>query len=96
MAVNSELESLSKCLESLKDALTKSGRIVVISFHSLEDRMVKQTFKNKPNLIEKKIPLINDELKQDFKVSKVLHPTDDEISMNPRSRSAKMRIIEKL
>lgn len=96
MAVNSELESLSRCLESLKDKIIESGKIVVISFHSLEDRIAKQTFKNKPNIIEKKIPLIDDELKEEYKVSKVLHPTDTEISMNPRSRSAKMRIIEKL
>lgn len=96
MAVNSELESLSKCLEVLKNKLKKSGKIVVISFHSLEDRIAKQSFKTQPNLVEKKIPIFNDTTKEKFTVSKVLLPTNHEISMNPRSRSAKMRVIKKL
>ena len=96
MAVNSELENLSKCLEVLKTKLKRSGKLVVISFHSLEDRIAKQTFKTQPNLVEKKIPIFNDITQEKFTVSKVLLATDDEISMNPRSRSAKMRIIKKL
>ena len=96
MAVNSELENLSKCLEVLKTKLKRSGKLVVISFHSLEDRIAKQTFKTQPNLVEKKIPIFNDITQEKFTVSKVLLATDDEISMNPRSRSAKMRVIEKL
>lgn len=96
MAVNSELESLSECLEVLKKKLLKSGKIVVISFHSLEDRIAKQSFKSQPNLIEKKIPIFNDITKEEFAVSKVFLPTDNEISMNRRSRSAKMRVIKKL
>jgi 16S rRNA (cytosine1402-N4)-methyltransferase len=96
MAVNSELESLSECLEVLKKKLLKSGKIVVISFHSLEDRIAKQSFKTQPNLIEKKIPIFNDITKEEFAVSKVFLPNDNEISINPRSRSAKMRVIKKL
>ena len=96
MAVNSELENLSKCLEVLKAKLKRSGKLVVISFHSLEDRIAKQTFKTQPNLVEKKIPIFNDIIQEKFTVSKVLLATDDEISLNPRSRSAKMRLIEKL
>lgn len=96
MAVNSELENLSNCLEVLKTKLKRSGRLVVISFHSLEDRIAKQTFKTQPNLVEKKIPIFNDIKQEKFTVSKVLLATDDEVSMNPRSRSAKMRLIEKL
>ena len=96
MAVNSELENLSKCLEVLKTKLKRSGKLVVISFHSLEDRIAKQTFKTQPNLVEKKIPIFNDITQEKFTVGKVLFATDDEISMNPRSRSAKMRLIEKL
>ena len=96
MAVNSELENLSKCLEVLKTKLKRSGKLVVISFHSLEDRIAKQTFKTQPNLVEKKIPIFNDITQEKFTVSKVLLATDDEISMNPRSRSAKMRLIKKL
>ena len=67
-----------------------------ISFHSLEDRIAKQSFKTQPNLVEKKIPIFNDTTKEKFTVSKVFLPTNDEISMNPRSRSAKMRVIKKL
>ena len=96
MAVNSELENLSNCLEVLKTKLKRSGRLVVISFHSLEDRIAKQTFKTQPNLVEKKIPIFNDINQEKFTVSKVLLATDDEVSINPRSRSAKMRLIEKL
>ena len=96
MAVNSELENLSNCLEVLKTKLKRSGRLVVISFHSLEDRIAKQTFKTQPNLVEKKIPIFNDIKQEKFTVSKVLLATDDEVSMNPRSRSAKMRLIKKL
>ena len=96
MAVNSELENLSNCLEVLKTKLKRSGRLVVISFHSLEDRIAKQTFKTQPNLVEKKIPIFNDINQEKFTVSKVLLATDYEISMNPRSRSAKMRLIKKL
>ena len=96
MAVNLEIESLSECLEVLKKKLLKSGKIVVISFHSLEDRIAKQSFKPQLNLIEKKIPIFNDITKKEFAVSKVFLPTDNEISMNRRSRSAKMRVIKKL
>ena len=96
MAVNSELENLSDCLEVLKTKLKRSGKLVIISFHSLEDRIAKQTFKTQPNLVEKKIPIFNDIKQEKFTVSKVLLATDDEVSMNPRSRSAKMRLIEKL
>ena len=96
MAVNSELENLSECLEVLKTKLKRSGKLVIISFHSLEDRIAKQTFKTQPNLVEKKIPIFNDIKQEKFTVSKVLLATDDEVSMNPRSRSAKMRLIEKL
>ena len=72
MAVNSELESLSECLEVLKKKLLKSGKIVVISFHSLEDRIAKQSFKPQPNLIEKKIPIF-----QIFKISKMVTMVSD-------------------
>jgi len=96
MAVNSELDSLKICLETLKEKLIKSGRVVIISFHSLEDRIAKHSFKQLPNIIEKKIPILSEEIESRFSVSKIIYPSDKEISMNPRARSAKMRIIEKL
>ena len=96
MAVNSEIENLSVCLEKIKDKLIKSGKLVIITFHSLEDRIAKQTFKPKINLHEKDIPLKYKDVPDEFKISKIIYPSPEEISLNPRARSAKMRIIEKL
>ncbi|MAZ40567.1 16S rRNA (cytosine(1402)-N(4))-methyltransferase [bacterium] len=85
IAVNDELEALKEFLPKGWDALKKDGRLAVISFHSLEDRIVKQFFRNKKHggegvLINKK-PIV---------------PTEDEIHNNPRARSAKLRVIQKL
>ena len=96
MAVNSEFENLKTCLDRIKDKLTKSGKLVIITFHSLEDRIAKQTFKPKINFHEKNLPLIHEDVSDKFKISKIIYPSQEEISMNPRARSAKMRIIEKL
>ncbi len=96
MAVNSEIENLTTCLEKIKDKLIKSGKLVIISFHSLEDRIAKQIFKPKINFHEKDIPLKHKDIPDEFKISKIIYPSPEEISLNPRARSAKMRIIEKL
>ena len=96
MAVNKEIENLSSCLEKIKDKLIKSGKLVIITFHSLEDRIAKQTFKPKINFHEKNIPLKYKDVPDEFKISKIIYPSPEEISVNPRARSAKMRIIEKL
>jgi 16S rRNA (cytosine1402-N4)-methyltransferase len=96
IAVNDEIESLQDCLVNLKTKLKKGGRIVIISFHSLEDRIAKISFKEEVSFIEKKIPLIDDEPMKEFKVSKIIYPDEQELSNNIRSRSAKMRVIEKL
>ena len=96
MAVNSEIENLSVCLEKIKYKLIKSGKLVIITFHSLEDRIAKRTFKPKINFHEKDIPLKNKDVPHEFKISKIIYPSPEEISLNPRARSAKMRIIEKL
>lgn len=81
IAVNKELENLTDGLSSAAGGLKKSGRIVVISYHSLEDRIVKRAF-----LEEKRIRVIT---------KKPLRPGREEISGNPRSRSAKLRVGEK-
>ena len=96
MAVNSEIENLTTCLEKIKDKLIKSGKLVIISFHSLEDRIVKRIFKPKINFHEKDIPFKHKDIPDEFKISKIIYPSPEEISLNPRARSAKMRIIEKL
>ena len=93
--VNSEIDNLQKCLISLKNLLKKGGKIVVISFHSIEDRLVKNLFKHKEKIHEKKIPIKNDSLPE-FIVSKLIIPSDQEVEMNVRSRSARMRVITKL
>jgi len=85
IAVNDELGALAEGLEKGFKLLKKSGRMSVISFHSLEDRMVKRFLKTKEN--EGKALLIN---------KKVILANSDEIKANPRSRSAKLRILEKI
>lgn len=85
ITVNKELERLEKTLPVAFDRLEKGGRIAVISFHSLEDRMVKNFFRTKAKNGE--ATLIN---------KKPIVATKEELAENPRSRSAKLRIIEKV
>ena len=84
IAVNDELGALTEGLEGGFKVLKSGGRMSVISFHSLEDRIVKRFFKEKSDAGEGK--LIN---------KKVILAGDEEIKNNPRARSAKLRIIEK-
>ncbi|MEX0621745.1 MAG: 16S rRNA (cytosine(1402)-N(4))-methyltransferase RsmH [Candidatus Woykebacteria bacterium] len=82
ITVNNELENLEKGLEGAEDLLKKGGRLVVISFHSLEDRVVKNYFKKRWHLtVLTKKPIV---------------PGRDEILNNPRSRSAKMRVAQRV
>lgn len=85
ITVNDEIESLKEGIEKSFNVLSSGGRLAVISFHSLEDRVVKQFFKQQS--VQEKGKLIT---------KKPLIPSDEEIETNPRSRSAKMRIIEKI
>lgn len=82
--VNDELKSLEEGLKRAVPLLRKDGRIAVISFHSLEDRIVKNTFKE----YQKQGVL-------DIITKKPLYPSHDEVVSNPRSRSAKMRVAQK-
>lgn len=85
IAVNRELDSLEEALKKAALYLNKGGRICVISFHSLEDRIVKENFRE----------LVRTErFRLVFK--KVWRPSQEEINDNPRSRSAKMRVIERV
>lgn len=98
IAVNDELNTLQNTLNSCLPCVTKGGRIVIISYHSLEDRIVKNFFRSNSksttiqtdNILSKKMP----ELK--ILTNKPIIPSDEEISMNPRARSAKLRAAEKL
>ena len=87
--VNDELNILKKSIENIKNILKKYGVIVIISYHSLEDRIVKRFFKENEKTKNKDgiFRLLN---------SKVLTPTIEEIKLNPASRSAKMRAAQLL
>jgi len=97
--VNHELEYLEKSLEEALTLLKPGGILVVISFHSLEDRIVKNIFKkNTTNSLPKGLPFIPDgyELKYELINSKVILPSDEELKENNRSHSAKLRGIKKI
>ncbi|WP_439442866.1 16S rRNA (cytosine(1402)-N(4))-methyltransferase RsmH [Listeria aquatica] len=100
IAVNDELSAVE---DSLTDALTllkKDGRISVITFHSLEDRIVKQIFQEaaKGPEVPRGLPVLPDEFQPDFKLveRKPILPSVEEIEHNNRARSAKLRVIEKI
>ena len=97
--VNNELGVLRDALEEAIEMLNVGGRISVITFHSLEDRIVKKLFKEKTTLqLPKDLPYIPEGYEIEFKLinSKVILPSESEISNNLRSHSAKMRVIEKI
>lgn len=98
--VNNELGILENSLLDAFSLLNKGGRLCVITFHSLEDRIVKNTFNNlsKESELAKKLPVVFDELKPKGKLitKKPIVPTEEELELNKRSRSAKLRVIEKL
>ena len=97
--VNDELDTLAGALEDFIDVLGKGGRLCVITFHSLEDRIAKETFNRRlnPCTCPPEFPVCVCGKKADIKkiTKKPLRPTDEEVEENPRSRSAKVRIIEK-
>ena len=94
--VNNELEHLEIALSKLSQLLNKKGVIAVISFHSLEDRIVKNFFKSDIQSLPKDIP-INNVIKDRFHcIKKKIKPSAEEIKRNPRSRSAVMRVYSKL
>jgi len=97
--INRELEDLNECLENSKEFLANKGRLVVISFHSLEDRIVKHFLKKESSTprIPRGLPIMDDQLSSPlFKlVGKAIKPSREEIGVNVRSRSAIMRIGEK-
>ena len=94
--VNNELHHLKMVLSKLHDALKVGGVIVIISFHSLEDRIVKNFFRPEVEELPKDIP-INSYVKETFRcIKKKIRPSSNEIKMNPRSRSAIMRVFSKL
>ncbi|MCC6122509.1 16S rRNA (cytosine(1402)-N(4))-methyltransferase RsmH [Weissella cibaria] len=100
IAVNDELGVVEESLAQALDMLKVGGRISVITFHSLEDRLVKTMFKEKTALPEVPagLPIIPDEMQPDFKLvsRKPILPSEEEMAENHRAHSAKLRVIERL
>lgn len=100
IAVNDELEAVSEVLGTATDRLNVGGRLVVISFHSLEDRVVKNAISSKENgcICPRDFPVCTCGFVQTLKsiVRKPLLPSKKEVEENPRSRSAKLRIAERV
>ena len=100
IAVNAELQTLEEALPELTALLNPGGRIAIISFHSLEDRIVKQYFKRESVdcICPPEQPVCTCEHKASLRLINrhPMTPSDEEISANPRSRSAKLRVAEKL
>ncbi len=98
--VNNELGILKNAILDAFDLLKPGGRLVVITFHSLEDRIVKNVFKNltTDDELSKKLPIVPDNMKAKAKLitKKPIVPSNKELEENKRSRSAKLRIIEKI
>ncbi len=94
--VNQEMEALKEMLTAATDTLKPGGRLVVITYHSLEDRLVKNIMKT-GNVEGKANQDFFGNLQTPFKLvnNKVIVPSEEEIERNPRSRSAKLRIAEK-
>lgn len=96
--INHELEELSSCLQDILTVLAPSGRLVVISFHSLEDRLVKRFIqKHEQDPAPRGLPLQTSQLQRSLrKVGRKQKPTSEEIAHNRRARSAVLRVAEKL
>jgi 16S rRNA (cytosine1402-N4)-methyltransferase len=97
--LNQELEELSLVLPQCVEMLAPAGRIVVISFHSLEDRIVKRYLRDQsnPDVFPSRLPLRSSEMPAPklHLVGKAMRPSSEEVAANPRSRSAVMRVAER-
>jgi len=96
--VNDELGALKDMLMQVSGVLRDGGRIAIITFHSLEDRLVKNFFKNGNFDEEQRVDLYGSGSKNDLKIitRKPITPSQEELKNNPRSRSSKLRIAEKI
>ena len=98
MAINEELMHLEASLPKAFELLNVGGRLLVISFHSLEDRIVKRQFRRWAGYPENRFdstPRQDREIIAELLVRKPLRPTEAEVQRNPRSRSSLMRVLEK-
>ena len=96
--VNGELDELDVILSQIESLLSVNGRLVVISFHSLEDRRVKHFFRRcaRGDRYPPDLPITRDQIRPTLRlVGKLLRPTREEVDLNPRARSAVMRVAER-
>lgn len=96
--VNNELDALKEMLEQLPSVLKKGGRAAIITFHSLEDRIVKVFFRDNTFKAEEENPFVTIEVEKTLKLvnKKPIVANAEEMKRNPRSRSAKLRVAEKI
>ena len=96
--VNNELEVLKIALKSSIELLKVGGRVSVITFHSLEDRIVKEIFNeySKVDSNLSRLPFIPEEYMPKYKVVANITPSTEELEENPRARSSRLRVIEKI
>lgn len=96
--INDELGALEQALEAAIEVLAPGGRLVVISFHSLEDRLVKQHFVRaaRPPAASRRLPAVEPFRPKLKLIGRLVRPDEAELQRNPRARSARMRVAEKL
>lgn len=93
--INKELDSLSVALDDCLSLLANSGRLLVITFHSLEDQIVKNLIhKHTHSNLPRKLPVAEQHVAKLRRVCKAIKPSDEEVSANPRARSAKLHVLE--
>ena len=96
--VNKELEVFEQSLKDALELLDINGRICVITFHSLEDKICKDIFKSVSDIDKnmKNLPIIPEEYLPKYKIIANIKPSKEELEENPRARSAKLRVIERV
>ncbi len=96
--INRELEDIREALDQVIDVLAVGGRLVVISFHSLEDRLIKRFMRDQArgDWLPRDVPVPDSALKPRLRIiGKPIRPSMAEVSRNPRARSAILRVAEK-
>jgi len=100
IAVNKEFENITAALPDMIDLLKPGGRIAVLTYHSLEDRIVKQFFRDAATdcICPPEVPICSCDHRAKIRLinKRVIVPTEAEQKQNPSSRSAKLRVVEKL
>ena len=97
--INRELEVLENALQASLNVLSVGGRLAVISFHSLEDRMVKRFFRDvsRGPQLPRDIPVLAKDIEQPYKlIGKAIKPSKQELQENPRARSSVLRVLERI